>query len=177
MDLCGPMQTVSLGGILYFMLLVDDFSQLCWVFYLHQKSEAFPSFSSWLVLTQKESGQVLKTICADKGGEFTSNAMMQLCLDNGIKQDFANTGTPSKSGVVERKNRMVVEMARTMLIHHNVPRSLWAEAVSTAVHILNRSPTSSLAGITPFGAYFGCNPDVSYFWVFGCDAYVHIPKG
>ena len=79
MDLCGPMQTVSLGGSLYFMLLVDDFSRLCWVFFLHHKSEAFHSFTSWLVLTQKESGQVLKTICADKGGEFTSNAMMQLC--------------------------------------------------------------------------------------------------
>ena len=67
-------------------------------------------------------------------------------------------------------------MARTMLIHCNVPQSLWAQAVSTAVHILNRSPTSSLAGITPFEAYFGRKPDVSYFWVFGCDAYVHIPK-
>ena len=102
--------------------------------------------------------------------------MMQLCRDNGIKQEFANTGTPSKKGVVECKNRMVVEMAWTMLIHCNVPCSLWAEAVSTVVHILNRSPTSSLAGITPFEAYFGCKPDVSYFWVFGCDAYVHIPK-
>ena len=110
MDRHGPMQTVSLGGILYFMLLVDDFSQLCWVFFLHQKSEAFPSFSSWLVLTQKESSQVLKMICADKGGEFTSNAMMQLCWDNGIKQEFANTGTPSKNGVVECKNWMVVEI-------------------------------------------------------------------
>ena len=85
MDLCGPMQTVSLGGSLYFMLLVDDFSRLCWVFFLHQKNEAFPSFSSWLVLTQKESGQVLITVCADKGGEFTSNAMIELCQDNGIK--------------------------------------------------------------------------------------------
>ena len=56
------------------------------------------------MLTQKESGQVLKTICADKGGEFTSNAMMQLCQDNGIKQEFANIGTPSENGVVERKN-------------------------------------------------------------------------
>ena len=79
MDLCGPMQTLSLGGSLYFMLLVDDFSRLCWVFFLHQKSGAFPRFSSWLVLTQKELGQVLKMIRAHKGGEYTSNAMMQLC--------------------------------------------------------------------------------------------------
>ena len=85
MDLCGPMQTVSLGRSLYFMLLVDDFSLLCWVFFLHKKSDAFPNFSSGLILTQKESGQLLKTICANKGGEFTSNAMVQLCHDNNIK--------------------------------------------------------------------------------------------
>ena len=48
--------------------------------------------------------------------------------------------------------------------------------MSTAVHILNRSPTLSLIGITPFEAYFACKPDVSYFCVFGCDAYAHIPK-
>ena len=46
----------------------------------------------------------------------------------------------------------------------------------TAIHILNRSPTSSLVGITPFEAYFGHKPDVLYFCVFGCDAYDHIPK-
>ena len=67
-------------------------------------------------------------------------------------------------------------MARTMLAHQNVPNSLWAKAVLTAVHILNRSPTLSLAGITPFEAYFARKPDVSYFRVFGCDAYAHIPK-
>ena len=57
-----------------------------------------------------------------------------------------------------------------------MPHSLWAEAVLTAVHILNRSPTLSLVGITPFEAYFARKPDVSYFRVFGCDAYAHIPK-
>ena len=55
-----------------------------WVFFLHKKSEAFLSFSSWLVLTKKELGQLLKTICADKGGEFTSNAMVRLCWENDI---------------------------------------------------------------------------------------------
>ena len=67
-------------------------------------------------------------------------------------------------------------MARTMLAHQNVPHSLWAEAVLTAVHILNMSPTSSLAGIIPFEAYFAHKLDVSYFCVFGCDAYAHISK-
>ena len=70
----------------------------------------------------------------------------------------------------------MVEMAGTMLAHQNVPHSLWAKVVLTAVHILKRSPTFSLARITPFEAYFAHKPDVSYFCVFGCDAYAHIPK-
>lgn len=176
MDLCGPMQTMSLGGSLYFMLIIDDFSRITWVFFLHLKNEAFPSFVSWLTLVEKESGHSLKTVRADKGGEFTSNAMKDFCREHGIRQEFANTNTPSENGVVERKNRTVVEMARTMLTHMQVPQKLWAEAVSTAVHIINRSPTSSLTGKTPYEAYFGKKPDVSHFRVFGCPAYAHIPS-
>ena len=71
---------------------------------------------------------------------------------------------------------MMVEMAQIMLTHRNVPHSLWAKAFSTTIHILNRSPTSSLVGITPFEAYFGHKSHVSYFCVFGYDAYAHIPK-
>ena len=68
-------------------------------------------------------------------------------------------------------------MARTMLAHKNFSHSLWANAMSIAVHILNHAPTSFVvAGMTPFEAYFESNPDVSCFCVFGCDAYAHIPK-
>ena len=76
---------------------------------------------------------------------------------------------------MEHKNKIVVEMARTMLAHRNMPHSLWAEVVLTAIHILNRSSTS-LAGITLFDAYFAHKPNVSYYHVFGCDAYAYIPK-
>ena len=96
---------------------------------------------------------------------------------HGIRQEFANTGTPSENGVVERKNRIVLEMARSMLAHRSLPPSLWVEAVSTAVHVLNRSPTQAVPHRTPFEVYFSQKPDVSYFKVFGCDAYVHVPKG
>ena len=71
---------------------------------------------------------------------------------------------------------MVVEMVRTMLAHQNVPHSLWAEVVSIGVHILSKSPAYSLAGSTPFESYFAHKPNVSYFCVFRCDAYAHIPK-
>ena len=95
---------------------------------------------------------------------------------HGVKREFANTGTPSDNGVVERKHRTGVEMSRTMLTHSQLPQFLWAEAMMTAIHTLNRSPTSAVPGMTPYQAYYGSKPDVSHFRVFGCDAYVHIPK-
>ena len=123
MDLCGPMQNTSLGGSEYFMLIIDDFSRLTWVFFLKHKSEAFLSLKEWVALVEKESGHSVKTIRADKGGEFTSGEMRKFCADKGIKREFANTGTPSENGVVERKNMTVVEMARTMLAHSHLPQS------------------------------------------------------
>ena len=66
--------------------------------------------------------------------------MSRFCSD-GVRQEFANTGTPFENGVVERKNMTVLEMARSMLAHRSLPPLLWVEAVATAVHVLNRSPT------------------------------------
>ena len=143
-DLCGPMQTQSLGGALYFMLIIDDCSRFTWVYFLHRKDEAFECFKNWKTYVEKDSGKQVKAIRADKGGEFTSNAFIRFCTENGIRRELANTGSPWENGVVERKNRTVVEMARTMLEHRELPRSLWAEAASTSVHIINRSPTATL---------------------------------
>ena len=99
------------------MLLVDDFRRLKWVFFLHQKSESFPSFIKWLALVHNDSKQTLKTLCVEKGKEFTSNAMVEFFSQRGIQQEFANIGTPSENGVVEQKNWIVIEMARTMMAH------------------------------------------------------------
>ncbi|MCO5601781.1 hypothetical protein L7F22_055906 [Adiantum nelumboides] len=109
------------------MLIVDDFNQLMWIFPLHQKVEALASFIAWMILTKKQSGKEVKTVRTDKGGEFTSGEMGHFCRDRGIQREFANTGTPFKNGVVERKYRTIVEMARTMLAHKDLRLTLWAE--------------------------------------------------
>ena len=170
---CGPMQTRSLGGALYFMLIIDDSSRFTWVYFLQRKDEAFQCFKNWKTYVEKDSNKQVKAIRADKGGEFTSNAFIRFCTENGICRELANIGSPWENGVVERKNKTIVEMARTMLEHRELPRSLWA---STSVHILNQSPTATLHKTTPYEVYFGRKPDVSHFSVFSCYPYVHVAK-
>jgi len=83
--------------------------------------------------------------------------------------------SPQQNGVAERKNRHIAEIARAMLNEKNLPNYLWAEAVATAVYIMNRTPTAAVHGMTPEEKFTGKKPDVSHLRVFGCIAYVHVP--
>lgn len=94
------------------------------------------------------------------------------CGDHGIKHNTTAPYTPQQNGVVERRNQTVVEMVRCLLKSMKVPPRFWGEAVRTAVHILNRSPTKSLRGQTPYQAWFGKKPGVKHLRTFGCTAFV-----
>ncbi|MCO5558575.1 hypothetical protein L7F22_012160 [Adiantum nelumboides] len=158
------------------LVLVDDFSRYTWVSFLKLKSEAFGSIRGWKAMVEKEKDLKVKSIRSDRGGEFLSENFARWCKSEGIRRQLTTPYTPSQNGVVERKNRTIMEMARAMLAHASLPRSYWAEACNTAVYIQNRSPTHALQDMTPFQAYYGRKPTVSHFRVFGCSAFVHIPK-
>ncbi|MCO5557929.1 hypothetical protein L7F22_011502 [Adiantum nelumboides] len=127
-------------------------------------------------MVEKEKDLKIKSIRSDRGGEFLSENFARWCKSEGIRRQLTTPYTPSQNGVVERKNRTIMEMARAMLAHASLPRSYWAEACNTAVYIQNRFPTRALQDMTPFQAYYGRKPTVSHFRVFGCSAFVHIPK-
>ncbi|MCO5587680.1 hypothetical protein L7F22_041631 [Adiantum nelumboides] len=127
-------------------------------------------------MVEKEKDLKVKSIRSDRGGEFLSENFVRWCKSEGIRRQLTTPYTPSQNGVVERKNRTIMEMARAVLAHASLPRSYWAEACNTAVYIQNCSPTHALQDMTPFQAYYGRKPTVSHFRVFGCSAFVHIPK-
>lgn len=112
-----------------------------WIFYLNQKSEAFDFFSRFKAQAENTFGVNIKAIRSDMGGKFLSTQFKTLCEDTGIRRELIAPGSPQQNGVVERHNRNIVEMVRTMLIHKYCPKFLWAEAASTTMHILNRVPT------------------------------------
>ena len=83
--------------------------------------------------------------------------------------------SPQQNGIVERKNKTIVEMAKSMMHEKNMPYAFWGEAVNTVVYLLNRCPTKTLDKKTPFEVFSGRKPYVKHLRVFGSMCYAHIP--
>uniref|UniRef100_A0A2N9G770 Integrase catalytic domain-containing protein n=1 Tax=Fagus sylvatica TaxID=28930 RepID=A0A2N9G770_FAGSY len=174
-DVCGPIKPSSLGKNNYFLLFIDDFSRKTWIYFLKQKSKVFGAFKKFKAFVEKQSDQEIKALRSDRGGEFTSNEFKEFCETNGIRRPLTVPRSPQQNGVAERKNRSILNMARSMLKSKKMPKELWAEAVDCAVYLSNRCPTRSVQGKTPQQAWSRKKPTVSHLRVFGSIAYVHVP--
>jgi hypothetical protein len=114
----------------------------------------------------------LKVIHSDNWTEFRNASFDEFCLEHGIDQQFSAPRVPQQNRVVERKNRTLVEMARTMLDEHRTPRRFWVNAISIACYISNRIFLCSIWHLTLFKLYFGRKPSVSHFKPFQCKCFV-----
>uniref|UniRef100_H3H9I1 Integrase catalytic domain-containing protein n=1 Tax=Phytophthora ramorum TaxID=164328 RepID=H3H9I1_PHYRM len=176
-DVCGPMQTPTFGGKRYFVTFIDDKSHFCVVYLLRNKSEVAAKFAEFVALAETQTGKRVKTLRSDNGGEYTSGAMAKFCADRGIVQKFTPPYTPQLNGVAERMNRTLVECARCMLEHAGLPKTYWGEAVMTATFLRNRCPTRAIShDKSPHQVWTGKKPLLANLKVFGCHAYVHVPK-
>ncbi|CAL9021865.1 unnamed protein product, partial [Prunus brigantina] len=175
-DICGPMKTESLSGNRYFLLFTDDFTRMSWVYFIRNKSSALECFRKFKAMTELQSGYKIKGLRSDRGGEFLSGEFNKFCEESGIQRQLTMAYSPQQNGVAERKNRTVVEMAKSMLHEKGVPYEFWAEAVNTAVYLLNRCPTKALNKITPFEAYTGRKPGIAHLKIFGSPCHVLIPS-
>ena len=95
------------------------------------------------------------------------------CDEVRIKHEVSATYTPQQNGVVEKKNRTLITLARTTLDEHNTPKALWAEAINTACYTSNRLFLQKFLGKTPYELLNRKKPDVSFFRVFGCKCYIY----
>lgn len=175
-DLCGPIQPSTSAGNKYFMLLVDDFSRAMWVFMLKQKDEALDMFKKFRALVEDGDEKKIRVLRSDRGGEFSSKEFVNYCEQSGITRHYTAPYSPQQNGVVERRNRTVVEMARGLLKEMGLPAEFWGEAVRHAVYLLNRLPTRALSGQTPYEAWTKVKPNISHIRVFGCIAHMKIPS-
>jgi hypothetical protein len=116
------------------LVIVDDYSRYTWVFFLHDKSHTCDIFKTFVRRAENEFEQKLKKVRSDNGSEFKNTNVEEFCDEKGVKHEFSTTYTPEQNGVVERKNRTLIEMARSMLDEYKVSDSFWAEAINTTCH-------------------------------------------
>ena len=143
-DVCGKLNSPSLGSAEYFVTFIDNKTHYLWIYTLKNKHEVFQTFREWKSLVEKSTGHKLKTFRTNNGGEFTSTEFESYLREEGIKHEYTIPKTPQQNGVSERMNRTLVEAVRSMLVDAKLPHRFWAEALSTAAYLINRSPTPRL---------------------------------
>jgi transposase InsO family protein len=121
MDHLRPVAYLSIGGSKYGLVIVDDFSRFTWVFFLQDKTKTQGTLKRFLRQDQNEFGLKMKKIRSDNGSEFKNLQVEEYLEEEGIKHKFSAPYTPQQNGVVERKNRTLNDMARTMLGEFKTP--------------------------------------------------------
>ncbi|GKB81948.1 retrovirus-related pol polyprotein from transposon TNT 1-94, partial [Tanacetum coccineum] len=163
MDLFGPSAVRSYGGNRYTLVIVDDYSRYTWTRFLKDKTEAFDQFEIFSRKIQNQLGCSIVSIRTDHGREFDNEVQFgEFCNANGITHNFSAPRTPQSNGVVERKNRTLQEMSRTMLNEQSLPQKFWCNAVDTSTYILNRFLIRSIPGKTPYELLKGRKPTLDY---------------
>ncbi|CAI7919104.1 unnamed protein product, partial [Closterium sp. NIES-53] len=172
----GPAPTC--GHERYFLLVIDDFSRYTTVFPLRRKGEVTEVLIDYIRAARRQLSEsfgsdlpVLR-LHSDRGGEFSSDLLRAFCCPEGIRQTFTLPASPQKNGIAERRIGMVMDVARTSMIHAAAPHFLWPFAVQYAAHQINLQPRVSVPETTPTLRWTGKDGDASAFHVWGSRAFV-----
>ncbi|GJZ88854.1 putative ribonuclease H-like domain-containing protein [Tanacetum coccineum] len=168
MDLFGPTFVKSLMKKMYCLVVTDDYSRFSCVFFLATKDETSEILKTFIIGIENLIDLKVKVIRCDNGTEFKNKVMNQFCEKKGIKREFSVARTPQQNGVAERKNKTLIEAARTMLADLKLPTTFWVEAVNTACYVQNRVLVIKPHNKTPYELFLGRKPALSFMRPFGC---------
>ncbi|CAI7798924.1 unnamed protein product [Closterium sp. NIES-54] len=178
MDVLGPAPVRGQGHERYFLLIVDNYSRYTTVFPLRSKGEVPGVLIDWIRGTRRQLSEkfgsdlpVLR-LHSDRGGEFSSDLLRAFCRLEGIRHTFTLPASLHQNGIAERRIGMVMDVARTSMIHAAAPHFLWPFAVQYAAHQINLQPRVSLPETTPTLRWTGKVGDASAFRVWGSRAFV-----
>ena len=172
LDLFGPIRFPSLASKRYCLVIVDDFSRFTWCYFLQTKDEAANYIKDFIVQVERQFELQVKTLRSDNGTEFRNENLDSFCINKGIMRQFSIPRTPQQNGVVERKNKTLIEAARSMLADSGLPLTFWAEAVNTACYIQNRVLVNKRHAKTSYEILHGFKPLISFFRSFGCVCFI-----
>nr|GFA29992.1 hypothetical protein [Tanacetum cinerariifolium] len=149
-DLCGPMRVASINGKRYVLVIVDDFSRYTWTYFLRSKDETPEVLINFLMLVQRGLHAQVRIVRTDKGTEFLNQTLHAYFAAEGILHQMLVARTPEQNGIVQRRNRTLVEAARTMISAAKVSLFFWAKAIATACFTQNRSLVIPRLEKTPY---------------------------
>jgi len=170
------MKVRSLTSARYILTFINDWSRKCWIYCIANKSETLEKFIEFKKQVETQCGQKIGLIRSDRGGEYTSNQFVKHCENEGTRRHLTAGYSPHQNGIAERKNRSLLETTRSLGVEGNIPGYLWDEAAKAACYILNRCPTKALRLLTPEECFTKHKPNLSHLRIYGCAAYVHIPR-
>ncbi|KAJ9566213.1 hypothetical protein OSB04_002179 [Centaurea solstitialis] len=173
MDLFGPVNIQFMGGKRFTLVIVDEYlMRYTWVFFHRAKSETPQLIIAFILRMEKYNQITVRSIRSDHGTEFKNSVLDEFLVSKGISQNFSSVRTPQQNGVAERRNRTLIEAARSMLIEARLPIQFWAEAVNTACYTQNRSLIVKRFKKTAYELFRGRKPNIEYFHIFGCNCYI-----
>jgi hypothetical protein len=176
-DLWGPSPVETIGRKRYYVSFTDDFSRYTNIYFLQTKDETFGSYcvyEAWL-LTQYNVR--IKCLNSDRGGEYLLKEFSDHLKRAGTTRRLTVHDTPEHNGVAERGNRTNLEIVRAMLHDSGLPKFLWAEAMSHAIYLRNRTWTRAIGNTTPYKLLNGRKPDLTGIQPWGCKVRVHDTDG
>ncbi|KAI3665306.1 hypothetical protein L6452_43930 [Arctium lappa] len=168
MDLFGPTNVMSIGKKSYCLVIVDDFSIFTWVYFLRTKDETSGLIKSFVLRVENQTNLRVKVIRSDNGTELKNNDLNSFCEEKGIERQYSASRTPQQNGVAERRNRTLIEAARSLLADSKLPITFWAEAVNTACYVQNRVLVVKSQDKTPYKLFKKKKPFIGFFKPFGC---------
>jgi transposase InsO family protein len=177
MDLFDPIAYISIDRSKYCLVIVDDYSRFTWVFFLQEKSQTQETLKKFLRRAQNKFGLRIKKISSDNGTEFKNSQIKGFLEEEVIKNEFSSLYTPQQNDVMERKNRTLLDMARTMLDEYKTPDQFWAEAINPACYSIKRLYHHRIIKKTSYELLTVKKPNVSYFRVFGSKCFILIKRG
>ncbi|GJS54453.1 retrovirus-related pol polyprotein from transposon TNT 1-94 [Tanacetum coccineum] len=173
MDLFGPVTPRSINHEKYTLVIVDEYSRYTWVYFLKKKSQAPETIMSFIKRVENQNDIKVKQLRTDNGTKLRNSILINFCDEKWISQNFSSPYTPEQNGVAERKNRTLIEAARTMLSGSVFSKQYWTEAVATACYTQNRSTIVKRHLKTPYEIFHKRIPNINFLHVFGCPVYIH----
>ncbi|CAI7760784.1 unnamed protein product [Closterium sp. NIES-54] len=178
MDVWGPARVIGHGRVRYFLLVVDDYTRYTTVFPLRSNGEVPDVLIPWIravcLQLHERLREDLPVLClhSNRGGEFSSDLLRDFCRREGILQSFTLPASPQQNRISEHRIGLVMEVARTSMIHAATPHFLWPLAVWYTAHQLNLWPRVSLPETSSTLRWTGKVGDALVFWVWGSRAFV-----